>query len=175
VVRKDLGVCTDKYREDWTPILEGGFARVSYGHDIENVWLIADACEAAGIPVSPLLDLFRTLWRASLEYGYDRADGGFYDSGPFRQAADSRNKVWWVQAEAIVSALTMYRLTADPIYIEVFDKTLGYIERALVDWDNGEWHEFVTPEGKTGGNKAHQWKAAYHNGRAMIECLRLLE
>jgi mannobiose 2-epimerase len=175
VVRKDLGACTDKYQEDWTPMLEGSFARVSYGHDIENVWLIADACEAAGLPVSPLLDLFRILWRYSLEYGYDRAGGGFYDSGRFREAADNRNKVWWVQAEAIVSALTMYRLTGEPTYLEVFDKTLGYIERSLVDWENGEWHEFATPEGKTGGGKAHAWKAAYHNGRAMIECLRLLE
>jgi len=175
VVRKDVGACTDKYRRDWTPILDGDFARVSYGHDIENVWLLADACEAAGLPVHPLLDLFHTLWNYSLQYGYDRSQGGFYDSGLIRQEADGRRKIWWVEAEAIVSALYMYRFTRDPQYLEVFDKTLEFIENHLVDWRNGEWHEFVAPDGQIGGSKAHAWKAAYHNGRAMIECLQLLK
>jgi mannose/cellobiose epimerase-like protein (N-acyl-D-glucosamine 2-epimerase family) len=174
VVRKDVGACTDKYRRDWTPILDGDLARVSYGHDIENVWLLADACEAAGLPVYPFADLFRTLWRYSLQYGYDKSSGGFYDSGPVGLEADVRNKTWWVEAEAIVSALYMYRLTRDARYLEVFDKTLGFIEQHLVDWPDGEWYEFITPGGKAGGSKAHEWKAAYHDGRAMIECLRLL-
>jgi mannobiose 2-epimerase len=175
VVRKNVGACTDKYRRDWTPILDADFGRVSYGHDIENVWLLGDACEAAGLPVHPLLDLFHTLWNYSLQYGYDRSQGGFYDSGLIRQEADGRRKIWWVEAEAIVSALYMYRFTRDPQYLEVFDKTLEFIENHLVDWRNGEWHEFVTPEGQIGGSKAHAWKAAYHNGRAMIECLQLLK
>jgi cellobiose epimerase len=175
VVRKDVGACTDKYRRDWTPVLDSGFARVSYGHDIESVWLLMDACEAAGLPIHPLLDLFRALWSYSLQYGYDRSQGGFYDSGPLRQEADERRKIWWVEAEAIVSALYMYRLTHDPQYLEAFDKTLGFIENHLVDWRNGEWHEFVAPDGRTGGSKAHAWKAAYHNSRAMIECLQLLK
>jgi len=175
VVRKDVGACTDKYRRDWTPILDPGFAIVSYGHDIESVWLLIDACEATGLPAYPLLDLFRALWRYSLKYGYDRSAGGFYESGPIDQNADALRKIWWVEAEAIVSALYMYRMTGDSQCLEVFDKTLEFIERHLVDWRNGEWHEFVTADGKTGGSKAHAWKAAYHDGRAMIECLQLLK
>ncbi len=175
VVRKDLGACTDRYSRDWTPILEGDGARVSYGHDIENVWLLMDACDAAGLPVYPLMDLFKALWQYSLQWGYDQCAGGFFDSGRFRQAADRLNKVWWVQSEAIVSALYMHRLTRDSRYLEVFDKTLGFIEEHLVDWQNGEWHESVGPDGTIRGSKAHAWKAAYHNGRAMLECLRLLD
>lgn len=101
VVRKNLGACTDKYERDWTPRLEGDYARVSYGHDIENVWLLMDACEAAGVSNHPFLDLYRALFDYSLKYGYDDANGGFYDSGPFNQPADRRGKVWWVQSEAI--------------------------------------------------------------------------
>jgi hypothetical protein len=26
-----------------------------------------------------------------------------------------------------------------------------------------------------GGDKANNWKAGYHNGRAMIECMKLLK
>jgi mannobiose 2-epimerase len=175
VVRKGLGACTDKYRRDWTPILEGDYARVSFGHDIENVWLLIDACDAAGLPIYPLADLFKSLWDYSLRYGYDRSAGGFFDSGRFGQEADSRTKVWWVQSEAIVSALYMYRLTRDPQYLEVFQKTLDFIENRLVDWPNGEWHEFIRPDGTIGGSKAHAWKAAYHSGRSMLECLNLVK
>ena len=175
VVRKNLGACTDKYERDWTPRLDGDFARVSYGHDIENVWLLMDACDAAGVSNYPFLDLYKTLFDYSLKYGYDDANGGFYDSGPFNQPADRRSKVWWVQAEAIVSALHMYRITNEAKYLSVFEKTSDFIEKNMVDWTNGEWHANITPEGKPRGDKANAWKAGYHNGRAMIECLEIMK
>jgi mannobiose 2-epimerase len=175
VVRKNLGACTDKYDRDWTPRLDDDFARVSYGHDIENVWLLIDACEAAGISNYPFLDLYKTLFDYSLKYGYDDANGGFYDSGPFHQPADRRSKVWWVQAEAMVSALHMYRLTNEPRYLSIFERTCDFVEKNMVDWANGEWHATITPEGRPQGSKASPWKAGYHNGRAMIECLEILK
>ena len=138
VVRKNLGACTDKYARDWTPRLEGDYARVSYGHDIENVWLLMDACDAAGVSNHPFVDLYRTLFDYSLKYGYDEAKGGFYDSGAFNESADRRSKVWWVQTEAIVSALYMNRMTQESKYLDVFDKTSEFIEKKLVDWDTGE-------------------------------------
>jgi mannobiose 2-epimerase len=173
-VRKGLGACTDKYERDWKPRLDGDYARVSYGHDLENIWLLIDACEAAGISNYPRLDLYEALFGYAMRFGYDEQEGGFYDSGAFNQPADSLNKTWWVQAEAIVSALYMYRMTGDRKYLSVFEKTYGFIERYLVDWENGEWYETVTPEGIPRGDKGHAWKAGYHDGRSMIECLRLL-
>jgi len=175
VVRKNLGACTDKYDRDWTPRLDAGYARVSYGHDIENIWLLMDACKAAGIANYPFGDLYRTLFSYSLKYGYDHNAGGFYDSGPFNQPADRLTKVWWVEAEAVVSALNMYRLTGDPQYLDIFEQTYDYIEKHFVDFEYGEWHSSVTPEGTVQGNKASPWKAGYHNGRAMIECLEILK
>ena len=175
VVRKGLGACTDKYEPDWTPRLEGEFARVSYGHDLENIWLLVDACNAAGISSHPFLDLYRVLFDYSLKYGYDSEKGGFYDSGAFNQPADRRSKIWWVEAEAIVSALYMHRLTGDARYLAVFSKTYDFIDKYQTDWENGEWHATITPEGKALGDKAQIWKAGYHNGRAMIECLEILK
>jgi len=174
VVRKSLGACTDKYERNWTPRLEGDYARISYGHDLENVWLLIDACEAAGISNYLLLDLYQTLSDYSIRYGYDAGSGGFYDSGPFAQPADRRTKVWWVQAEAIVNALYMYRITGDTKYRFIFEKTFDFIEKNMVDWENGEWHANITPERKPQGDKGNIWKAGYHNGRAMIECLEIL-
>jgi mannobiose 2-epimerase len=175
VVRKNLGACTDQYGRDWTPRLDGDAARASYGHDLENIWLLVEAHEALGRPVAPLIDLFRTLFAYSLAHGYDRVQGGFYDSGPLGQDADRRGKTWWVEAEALVSALTMLRLTADGAYARVFAETWRFVDERQTDWQSGEWFERVTPEGRGVGDKAHRWKAGYHNGRALLECLRLLK
>lgn len=174
VVRKTLGACTDKYDRDWTARLDGNFARVSYGHDIENVWLLMEACDAAGLSNGPFMDLYETLWAYSLKYGYDQANGGFYYTGDFNRPADDREKSWWVQAEAIVSALRMYRATNDAKYLAVFEKTLAFVENEMVDWEHGEWHSSITPDGRARGDKANPWKAGYHNGRAMIECVEAL-
>jgi len=174
VVRKGLGACTDKYERNWKPRLDSDYARVSYGHDLENIWLLIDACDAAGINNYPLLDLYQALFGYAMKFGFDSKKGGFYDSGPFNRPADNLNKTWWVQAEAIVSALYMYRMTGEPDYLSVFEKTYGFIEKYMVDWENGEWYETITPDGRPQGDKAHAWKAGYHDGRAMIECLRLL-
>jgi mannobiose 2-epimerase len=174
VVRKDIGACTDKYSRDWTPRLEGNFARVSYGHDIENVWLVIDALETIGMPSHPFVDLFKSLWDYSLKYGYDAENGGLWYTGAFNKPADERRKDWWVQAEAIVSAVYMYKYTKDAKYLDVFRKTYDFIDRYMTDWEVGEWHPAVTAENKASGGKANIWKAGYHNGRAMIECVRVL-
>lgn len=189
VVRKNLGACTDKYDRDWTPRLEAPYARVSYGHDIENIWLLMDACDAAGISNYPFGDLYRTLFDYSYKYGYDRKAGGFYESGLFNQPADMLTKVWWVQAEALISSLYMNRFTNEwaPIlqkdskmgtqtkYLDTFEQTFDYVEKNVVDWQHGEWNANVTATGAVQGDKANIWKAGYHDGRAMIECLQILK
>jgi mannobiose 2-epimerase len=174
VVRKNIGACTDKYTRDWQPRLDENYGRASYGHDVENIWLLTDALDAAGLPRAPYLDLFKTLFAYSLKYGYDSEQGGFFDNGPLGQAADQRDKVWWVQAEALVSSLYMYRMTGDQVYAEVFAKTWDFVKTRQVDWTHGEWFEKVSPAGLGSGKKASTWKAGYHNGRAMLECMRLL-
>lgn len=174
VIRKELPAGTDQYTEEWTPVLKGAGARISYGHDMENVWLLHDACDAAGQSFSPYLDLCRGLWKYALRYGWDNDRGGFFYTGDFNQPADNRVKSWWVQAEALVSALTMWKLTGEPDYFERFRKTWQFVTSFQIDRERGEWHESVQPDGRGTGNKGSAWKAAYHNGRAMIECERLL-
>jgi len=175
VVRKTLGACTDKYDRNWSPRLDADYAQVSYGHDIENIWLLMDTCHAVGLSNYPFGDLYETLFDYSLKYGYDPAEGGFYYTGAFNQPATDRNKSWWVQAEVLVSALHMVRFTNDPKYLAIFEKTFEFIENHLVDSENGEWHHIITPDGTTRGDKASPWKAGYHNGRAMIECIEILK
>jgi mannobiose 2-epimerase len=174
VVRKGLGACTDQYERDWTPRLGGDLSRVSYGHDLENVWLIADAADALGVPVAPYIDLFKELWAYSLKYGWDAKDGGFWYMGPFNAPADNRTKSWWVQSEALVSALWMHRLTGDKKYYEIFEKTWDFVKKYQIDGKHGEWWSTVDEKLGQSGEKGGPWKAAYHNGRAMIEAIILL-
>jgi mannobiose 2-epimerase len=175
VVRKGMAACSDQYQRDWTPILEGNGARVSYGHDLENIWLLVDAAAAAGTPVAPLMDYFSAGWAYSMKYGWDEKDGGFWYWGPFHQPAAGKSKSWWVQAEVLVSALTMYKLTGEEKYRDVFLRTWEFVKKHQIDWQNGEWWTEVDTSLKARGDKGGLWKAAYHNGRAMIECLALLK
>jgi len=174
VVRRPWGAGSDRHRLDWTPVLEAEGGRASYGHDLENIWLMEDALRAAGLPVSPWVDFFRHSFEYSMRFGWDSRNGGFWDWGPLGQPATSLIKVWWVQAEALVSALTMYRLTGERQYRDVFERTWEFIERHMADRENGEWWPQVDEKLKPGGNKAYEWKGPYHNGRAMIECLEIL-
>eukprot|EP00899_Mesostigma_viride_P003581 jgi/Mesvir1/13223/Mv25859-RA.2 len=216
VVRHKWGACSDMHARDWAPLMTSRAhgrlppgARVSYGHDLENVWMLVDAALAMGVAsLGPLLPLLRRLFDYSLAHGADKEDGGVFESGPLGGDADMRGKVWWVQAEAMVAALYMYRLTAEQQYLDFLLKTLSWVETCQVDWDHGEWHARLdladrdsaannatggTANNATGGTannatggarewrpardlaKADGWKSAYHNGRAMLKCLQLLD
>ncbi len=175
VVRGEIGACTDKFERDWTPLTGPEYDRVSYGHDLENVWLLIAARNALGLSNAPLMGVYDALFNYSRAYGYDAEHGGFYDSGPFNAPADRRQKTWWVQAECMLSALWMYRLTADPAYFECFRKTLDWIAARQVDGRRGDWHADILPNGAPSGDKAGPWKGPYHNGRALIEASEILE
>jgi len=175
VVRKDLGACTDRYRQDWTRLQGPENNRISYGHDVENVWLLIEASRALNIPNGPLMDLYKTLMDYSLRHGFDAREGGFFDSGPPGKPADRLEKTWWVQSEALVAFLWMYRLTGESRYLDHFQQTLNWISLHQADWKNGDWHASISGEGKPGGSKAGPWKSPYHNGRAAIRCLEILD
>jgi mannobiose 2-epimerase len=174
VVRKDVGACADVYRVSWEPLHGGSYDRVSYGHDLENIWLLDEACRAAEIPGAFLHDLYRTVFNYALRWGCDREGGGFYESGAFNEPADRRDKIWWVQAEAAVAALQMYRFTGDQLYWDCFAQTLDWIVSRQCDWERGDWYEKIDENGRASGLKAGPWKGPYHNGRAMLHGLQLL-
>ncbi len=174
VIRDGPVACTDVHERDWTPRLDRGFDRVFYGHNVEIIYILMEANRVTGLPDQPYLDLYRALFANALEFGHDDDVGGFFDSGPLGLPADRREKVWWVQAEALLACLRLFELTGDDLYWDVFERVLDFIEAHQVDWDVGEWHELLDSQGRPAGTKAYLWKAAYHNGRAVVECLEAL-
>ncbi len=174
VVVRPSGACTDQHQRDWTPLLAPETARVIYGHDLENVWLLMDAVDAIGESQARLLPVYERIVAYSLAHGFDAEHGGFFASGPLGSAADRRVKIWWAQAEALVAMLRMHRLTDDTRYWDSFTRTLDWVVRHQVDWRHGDWHADILPNGRVSGDKASPWKSPYHNGRAMLCCLDLL-
>ncbi|ELY96895.1 AGE family epimerase/isomerase [Natrialba taiwanensis] len=176
VYRKKRGFCTDKYDPDWSPKLDDEeFQVVSYGHDLENVWLVMEATSALGLPQNLYREFFETLWDYSLEYGYDEDRGGFYFYGGFDEPASFRVKAWWVQAECMTSALRTYECTGDDRYLDVFADTWEFLDEYQIDRKDGEWHSGVDDDLDPVGRKGAVYKAAYHNGRALLECIATLK
>lgn len=176
VYRTGRRFCTDKHEPDWTPKLDAEeFRIVSYGHDLEGVWLAMEAADALGLSTDLHTERFETLWDYSLEYGYDDEHGGFYFYGGFDEPASFRVKAWWVQAECMTSALRMYEHTGDDRYRDVFQQTWAFIHQHHVDDEFGEWHSGVTEDLEPVGRKGAVYKAAYHNGRALLECIQALD
>lgn len=173
-LRKTVGAVSDRHRTDWTPILRNGQAEVSYGHDAECVWLVAEACALVGLPFALVADWARSLLDSILRWGRDRRTGGIYFKGSLGGPAYTRRKVWWTQAEVLVGGLAAHRLTGDERYAELYLDTLEWIVERHVIWDAGDWHATIEEDGRTTGDRAGPWKTPYHNGRAMMQCLELL-
>ena len=111
----------------------------------------------------------------SLRHGYDRQRGGFFYTGPLGRPADDTRKEWWVQAEALVSMLEMYRLTGKPDYYAAFSRTLDFVEKHQVAREGGWWATRAADGLPKGDQRSSPWQGAYHSGRAMLLCARMLE
>jgi mannobiose 2-epimerase len=156
---------------DWNPVANDEFSNLSHGHMIEFVWLLLHAQQALAIPRD--WDHFETLLRHSLRYGFDHERGGFYFRGKPHEPACDTTKFWWVQAEGL-SALT------DAVGHFDSDEYEGPLTQ-LVDWilnyqirsDDAVWIVSTDAGGEPQNiKKAGEWKAAYHEVRAITKFVR---
>jgi cellobiose epimerase len=158
----------DRHHEDWSPV--PGW-RSSFGHDVEATWLSMRSCRVLGDSDAMMLPVWQGLWKNALDHGLDHESGGIYQGGEPGQRADQLAKVWWVQAEALVSARLMQGRTGDPRYEEAFLRILDWIVRGQADWERGDWYGVIAPDGTVTGSKAGAWECPFHQGRALLECL----
>lgn len=159
---------------DWTQTNLPSPHQISYGHTLETIWVLADLCDSLQEPVTTVLPTCEALFQAAQTHGWDQKRGGFYDMGRVGKRADQRQKAWRVQGEGLYSALKLYNLTQQPKYWDNFTQTLAWIMQYQTDWEKGDWHAEITPQGRVIGAKAGQWKCAYHSGRAVVQCLEAL-
>lgn len=158
---------------------------VSFGHDVETAFLMLEASHVLGIKNdSVTLAVAKKLVDHSLENGWDKEVGGFYDGGYYFNGhmgitivKDSKN--WWSQAEGLNTLLMMSELfprdTHD--YFGHFLTLWDYTNRYIIDHEHGEWYQGgidKEPHQKT-ALKAHVWKASYHQFRSLMNCVARLK
>jgi mannobiose 2-epimerase len=157
-----------RFDRAWTPV---GSPLVSYGHDIETVWLLLDAARALGRAEEPAVrDASRRMGVHASEGGYDADSGGYYNEGVPGGEVTDPEKIWWVQFEALAGLWWLFRLTGDVVHLRRLDRTLARLEAT---WDpvGGEWFYGHLPDGTPGPrgeNKGEEWKTSYHNLRALV-------
>ncbi|MBS0260326.1 MAG: AGE family epimerase/isomerase [Planctomycetes bacterium] len=170
-----FGCNVDAFTLEWEPLQTPQNLRASYGHDIECAWLVLDASRTLGHSPKLLRGWAEGLVGYSLRHGFDRQQGGFFYTGALGKPADDTTKTWWVQAEGLVALLEMYRLTGEPLYFDKFQKTLQFVAQHQVA-PGGSWWASCDAAGKPLNSiKTSMWQGAYHNGRAMLLCIDLLE
>ena len=145
----------------------------SFGHDVETAFLMVEAAEALGRPDDARTwQVARSLVDHALEFGWDEKHGGFYDKGAACAPAFGLDKVWWTQAEGLNALLLMherYGRETDRYWL-AFLKQWDFIQKFQTDARHGEWFNTVSEDGRAapGQHKGSIWKAAYHNGRALL-------
>jgi mannobiose 2-epimerase len=160
------------FADDWSPRSD----RVSYGHDIEAAWLLTWAADVLkdsrlGARIRPLAVQIAD---ATLREGVD-SDGGIYNQGGPGGLTDT-DKEWWPQAEAVIGFLNAHEISGDERHLLAALRCWDFIERRLIDRENGEWFRGVRRDGTLLDKqlKVSFWKCPYHNGRAGLEAVRRL-
>jgi mannobiose 2-epimerase len=183
------------FEADWVPYSLAGkdrvtienllyYDHVSFGHDVETAYLLEEAEYALSGQVSErTLAVGKQLVDHALATGWDPGHGGFIHAGfyfPGEKTITRMNesKDWWAQAEGLNTLLIMAdRYPNDERnYAQLFTAQWRYIDRWLIDHERGGWYPVGLdhPAGRADANKANIWKAAYHDGRALINVIRRL-
>ncbi len=156
---------------------------VSFGHDYETAFLMLEASHTLGLEEDVrTLRTAKKLIDHAIENGWDNLNGGFFDEGYYFKEnnectiiKDTKN--WWAQAEGLNALLLFSKIfPEEKIYYDLFLQQWEYIKKYLIDHENGDWyygslekepHHKNTPKGSI-------WKATYHNGRALMNCIKML-
>lgn len=146
----------------------------SYGHDIESSWLMDWGCDLlADAEQSASIHAINDQLAAHI---YEVAYTNHSLANECDRGTVDTNRVWWVQAEAVVGFIhawhkhpdqTRYRDAAIDIY--------QFIREKIVDpRPGGEWYWLVDANGVPNPHKplVEPWKCPYHNGRMCMELIR---
>ncbi|HLP05449.1 MAG TPA: AGE family epimerase/isomerase [Paludibacter sp.] len=145
----------------------------SYGHDIETSWLLDEAARVLGNA-----PLYQRVKEACVRLAMAASEGLRDDGGLMneRNCADNHldtNCDWWPQAEAMVGYYNIYQLTGNAFYLGEVLKCWDFIQKHIIDSENGEWFWSVASDGAPDrkNDKAGFWKCPYHNGRMCLELI----
>lgn len=159
----------------------------SFGHDIESSWLLLEATEILGdwevkdLMEPQLIQMAKNVFRKGMDQ-----DGGLFLESTRYGSHLRTNKHWWLQAEMLVGEMNSFQKSGAVQYWNLLKKTWSFINKWLIDHENGEWFTKVNRMGRAylvependpspyyrNDWKIDPWKCPYHNGRAMMELIK---
>lgn len=159
------------FDKDWT--LKSN--TVSYGHDIEASWLIWNAAKATQNQelIQQVKPYCLKLATAVLHKGVASDGAVIHEFYPDQHKHDE-DRIWWVQAEAMVGFWFAYQISSDERFRQSALRCWHYVKDKVRDPLGGEWWWRVSPSGKQDvmEDKAGLWKCPYHNSRALLYTFR---
>jgi mannobiose 2-epimerase len=162
------GVMNQFFLPNWRPIPDHD----SYGHDVETAYLLLEAEDTLGRGHDPRTErMARLLVDHAMAYGWDRTGGGFYRHGTTFGRPEDRQKEWWMQFEGLNALLLMHEQYGweTDAYFRAFQQQWQFITRCQIDAKFHGVFEMVGPDGAPMvPGKGRIWKAAYHDGRALL-------
>jgi cellobiose epimerase len=144
----------------------------SYGHDVETAYLMLEAAEVLGRGNDPGTErMAKMLVDHALAYGWDETYGGFYREGTVAGKPEDTLKEWWAQMEGLNTLLLMHEKFGreNDVYFKAFQRQWQFVRDRQVDREFRGLYDTVERDGTpTKTPKARMWKAAYHDGRALL-------
>jgi len=169
------GVMNLYFTNDWRPIPDHD----SYGHDVETAYLMLEAEDVLGHGHDPRTEhMAKQLVDHALANGWDEVHGGFFQDGTTFGTPESRLKEWWVEMEGLNSLLLMHeRYGRDTdVYFKAFQLQWQFIKDYQTDSQFHGVYEMIGPDGAPiNASKGRIWKAAYHDGRALLNVTERLQ
>lgn len=151
---------------------------VSFGHDIEASWLIWDAAQTLeGVriekrgarSVEQVRPICLHIAEATLREAVE-PDGSVINQRWNSDGRLDRDRIWWVQAEAMVGFWNAFQMSGDERFRQAALACWRFTQKNMLDAAGGEWLWRISPTGENypEEDKAGFWKCPYHNGRAML-------
>jgi len=159
---------------NWEKVTDEKSQGISYGHNVEFAWLLIRAETVLG--KSPSWSHFKAHINHALKYGYDNERGGLYYLGYDNKPATNRDKIWWVQAEMLAALSDAIKHKSNKEYEVALSKLIEFLKNYQINPTDGIWLDTVSEDGTPKNTaKAHNWKANYHDLRAMIKFIETFQ
>ena len=161
------------FTKDWKTMS----TEISYGHDIEAAWLLCHAARILGDSTlihktdEMLVSVVKTFTSEAIDM-----DFGIWNAKDSENKVIDKDKHWWPQAEAMVGLCYAWIKTKDISYFNSSRQIWEFTKANIIDAKNGEWFFRVNANGDpyTFEDKVGPWKGPYHNSRALIEIISVL-
>jgi mannobiose 2-epimerase len=155
---------------------------ISFGHDIETSWLLAEATDIVADH-----ELVIRIKKICLQMAYASiqaidSDGGMWYEQDGSTGNWVKEKHWWPQAEAMVGYFHAWQSSGNNDFLRHALHSWTFIKQYIVDKEHGEWHWGVLNDPAddhttimSWEDKVGLWKCPYHNTRACLELLKRID